>query len=392
MPATKLTILFERFLSKTCTADEKKELAELILSKEHDSFINDLLEELWMNTNGEEDITETKVEEIFRSILHPEVEAIPKVHRIHFQRSKWWAAAAILIMFGVGSYFLFLNKTKQPIGIAKTQEERFKNDVNPGGYKARLTLADGREIILDSATLGELAKQGGTAVINKEGQLVYQSNEKSNQVLYNTLSTSKGETYTTVLADGSKVWLNSASSIKYPVAFNGNERKVEITGEAYFEVAHDVSKPFTVSANGMDVQVLGTHFNINAYSDEALIKTTLLEGSVKVTKEGKVQLLSPGQQAQLNKAGEIKLLTNANTEQAIAWVSGVFDCNGQDISAIMRQVGRWYNVDIRIEPGVTNDKFAGRIPRTVSLTNLLKVLEMNGVTFTVEGKNIRVIK
>lgn len=381
-------LLFERYATKEAEIKEKEDLFTLIGTGEYNSLLDQLIEERWNGFIPEwvrENDTE-KAAIVFEAIMQRvKVRKITPYKRIT-------VAAAIILLIGFGSYFLLI-KNKQQSEIANTQQERFKNDVDPGKYKARLTLADGTVVVLDSAEARQLAKQGNTVVINKDGKIIYNTKgQPTGDVLYNTLSTARGETYATILADGTKVWLNSASSIKFPVAFAGKERRVVITGEAYFEVAHDASKPFHVEVNSMDVQVLGTHFNINSYSDEPVIKTTLVEGSVKVTNSGKSMMISPGQQIQLNANGQMNLIKDADVEQAVAWKNGLFDCNGLDITAIMRQIGRWYDMEVKLEPGLTQDKFIGRIPRTVTLANLLKVLELNGVKFTIDGKKITVMK
>lgn len=316
------------------------------------------------------------------------------VHEMPSWRTRgWWAvAASIVLALGFASYFLLFNNPKQEVARIVTEEQRFKNDVDPGQYKARLTLADGRTIILDSAALGELVKQGNTIVLNKKGQLVYKAGGNNSEVLYNTLSTAKGEMYATVLADGSKVWLNSVSSIKYPVAFTGKERRVEITGEAYFEIKHDSKMPFVVNVNGMEVHDLGTEFNINAYADEEVIKTTLVEGSAKVVKENNSQLLSPGQQLQLNTTGEMNLINNADIDEAVAWRSGRFLFKSIDIKNLMRQLTRWYDVDVNYET-VPVTRFNAKISRETPLSSILKALELTGeVRFRIEGKKVVVMR
>jgi ferric-dicitrate binding protein FerR (iron transport regulator) len=188
------------------------------------------------------------------------------------------------------------------------------------------------------------------------------------------------------------VWLDAASSIRYPTAFTGGQRSVDITGEAYFEVTRNTKMPFRVRIDSnTEVEVLGTHFNINAYENEEAIKTTLLEGAVKVIRSGNAKMLLPGQQAAVDRNGGIQLVENADVDAVVAWKEGFFDCDGLDIEAIMRQVGRWYDIDVRFDGGVTSDKFAGKIPRSASLVTLLKVLESSDVHFKVENKNITVM-
>ena len=300
------------------------------------------------------------------------------------------AAAVIIMMLGTGAYFLFGNKGKQD-EIAKTENNNSSNnDVAPGGNKATLQLADGSTIILDSAQNGTLSQQGNARVLKLDnGQLAYNASGTAKEVLYNTISTPRGGQYQLTLADGSKVWLNAASSIRFPASFTGSKRKVELTGEAYFEVAKNPAMPFTVSVNGMNVEVLGTHFNINSYADEDIIKTTLLEGAVKVTKGSVIAMLSPGQQAQLTSNGQIGVNKNIDVDEVMAWKNGKFQFGDKvDIGTIMRQIARWYDVDVEYK-GVFTKHFGGSISREVNISQVLKVLETTGdVKYKVEGRKV----
>jgi transmembrane sensor len=194
------------------------------------------------------------------------------------------------------------------------------------------------------------------------------------------------------LSDGSKIWLNSASSIRFPVAFNGSERVVEITGEAYFEVAKNPSKPFKVRLNGMEIEVLGTHFNINGYTDEPSIKTTLLEGSLRVTKGNAGVLLTPGQQARLIANGNIELIKNANTEEAVSWIDGYFNFKNASLQTVMRQLSRWYDMDVDFEDKQAQQYFTGDIDKSYNLTQVMKILERSQVRCRIVGKKIVVLR
>jgi transmembrane sensor len=299
-------------------------------------------------------------------------------------RWKKIVAAASVIALLISSYFIFFNPAKKEKIIAETKGAQ-RHDADPGTYKAKLTLSDGSSIILDNAAIGELTRQGGTTVINKDGRLVYTNTSNTKEELYNTLSTAKGETYTTTLSDGTKVWLNSASTIKFPVAFNGPGRKVEITGEAYFDVAHNAAKPFTVLANGTEVHDIGTEFNINAYSDEATIKVTLVEGLAKVN----LTMLVPGQQAQVNGTA-VNVIKNANVAEAIAWKTGFFSFSNADVQTVMRQLSRWYDVEISYEGSITKETFSGKIDRNLSLKNLLDGLTAARIHFRIDGKQLTI--
>jgi ferric-dicitrate binding protein FerR (iron transport regulator) len=302
-------------------------------------------------------------------------------------------AAAIMILLGAGTY-LWVIRTHENKTVAATQVQ---TDVLPGGNKAVLTLADGSTIILDSAKNGALAQQGNANIVKtNNGELAYTIlNEKPTEVLFNTLATPRGGQYQLVLPDGSKVWLNAASSIRYPTVFTGKERKVEIKGEAYFEVAHDKTKPFYVhfSAAGHEgaVQVLGTHFNVNAYEDEAMVKATLLEGSVKVIRDAASTMLKPGEQAVLSANSPLTIDHSPSIDQVMSWKNGQFYFSNSDIETIMRQMARWYDVEV-VYKNHPEDQYTVSLSRNVPVSKLLKYLELSGgVKFKIEGKKIVVM-
>lgn len=298
-------------------------------------------------------------------------------------------AAAVLLLIASGIVYYFLPSRNQP-GLAKQTIATPKNELVPGTNKAILTLSNNSIVILDDARTGKVAQQGNAEVTKlANGQLVYKSlNGKSIETVYNTLTTPRGGQFKLTLPDGSDVWLNAASSITYPTAFTGNERKVEITGEAYFEIAHNANKPFKVGLNGMEVKVLGTHFNINGYNDESNVKTTLLEGSISLSKGNAMALLKPGQQAQLAGNGKLSVVEKVDVEQVIAWKNGYFSFNRADLKSVMRQIARWYDVDIKYEGKIPDRQFGGKIDRNSKASEVLKVLEESKVHFRIEEKNI----
>ena len=305
---------------------------------------------------------------------------------------KWMAvAASIILLLSAGTY-LWINHRSE---IATTAPSK-KNDLSPGLDGAILTLADGRQIVLDSIHNGTLATQGNVSVTKlSNGQLAYHaSNEGSGTILYNTLTTPKGRKTSLLLADGTKVWLNAASSLRYPASFAGKERSVEITGEAYFEVAKNAAMPFVVKKTGTDyrIRVLGTSFNVNAYDDEEAITTTLLEGSVKIQKGMNGNALRPGQQALVaNGNDKIEILPDANIAQVMAWKNGIFRFDRADIHTVMRQIARWYDVEVEYKGNITQH-FGGTISRDVNVSQVFKMLEMTGaVKFTIEGRKIEVM-
>jgi len=308
-----------------------------------------------------------------------------------------YAAVAILIL-GFGGYFLFFNKSQKKITSTAKTETKVKNDIAPGTDKAMLTLANGSTIVLDNSRSGVIIQHEGTTVTNQGAQLEYNADgtraDINHAVTYHTLSTPRGGQYQLLLPDGSKAFLNAASSIRFPTAFTGKERTVEITGEAYFEVAKDVSKPFKVKVNTnegnqAEIQVLGTSFNINAYNDEPTINTTLLEGVVKISAGGKNNFLRPGQQAQLNENGEIKTIDGTDVNAAVAWKNGLLVFSQADIRAILRQISRWYNIDFEYKADLKVPKFYGEIPRHVTLSEVLKIIEINSkLQFIIEGNKV----
>lgn len=298
-------------------------------------------------------------------------------------------AASILLCLGLGlyEYTAHQNKTTTPI-VARTKVL----DLPPGSNQATLTLAGGRKIILTNSLKGQIAVQGNTTIqANAGGAIAYNAASQSETAIaYNTLSTTRGQQSPVplVLADGTKVWLNAASSITFPTAFNETNREVKITGEVYFEVLHNENKPpLRIIANGQVVQDIGTKFNINAYADEPVVKTTLLEGSVQLTAGGTTKTLKPGQQAKV-KGGAVKVINDADTEEAIAWHKGLFKFNDADIPSVMRQLSRWYDVDISYEGKVSDRQFSGKIYRNISALKVSDILSYNDIHFRIEGKKI----
>jgi len=300
-------------------------------------------------------------------------------------------AASILGVIILSAIFL-LNSRSTYIGKVEANNHKFKDDVAPGNTKATLTLADGSTIILNDAKNGTLAQQGASKVVKLDGKVLYDiASEKTKKVVYNTISTPKGGQYQLELPDGSLVWLNASSSIHFPTSFTEKDRRVEITGEAYFEVAKDASKPFIVSVNRSEVQVLGTHFNVNAYNDEEELRTTLLEGAVKFVDGNNTNLLQPGQQSQLAKNGMVKVVGNVDVDEVVAWKNGLFSFENAGIETIMRQLSRWYDVDIEYK-GKTDDIFVAEMSRNIKLSDALRALELTGrVKFEIEGRKIVVM-
>lgn len=308
-------------------------------------------------------------------------------------RYKWQAAAAILIMSIAGSY-LFFTQSTPPQSVTLSPLPQPPVDASPGTNRALLTLADGSSIALDSISNGAIAQQGGTRIFKSStGEVIYRASANaSSSITYNTISTPRGGQYQLRLPDGSQVWLNAASSITFPTAFTGDERAVKITGEAYFEIAKNPGKPFRVAFDDVHVEVLGTGFNINSYSDESSFKTTLLEGSVRIVKGEHRVLLNPGQQADVFPNGaaaqRITIHKDIDVQQVIAWKNGMFQFENTSFEAIMRQLARWYDMEVNYN-GMPAKHFGGTISRNVNLSQILKMLELAGeVKFRIEGKKI----
>ncbi len=308
------------------------------------------------------------------------------------------AALIFILLSGVIYYFIQPDNTaaQQPLVLSAPVPA---GDVAPGGNKAILTLDDGSVIILDSANNGILGEQGDVEVKKLDNGLVaYENNDDAlpaadEKIFYNTISTPRGGEYQITLSDGTKVWLNAASSIRFPTVFRGADRRVQITGEVYFEVAHNNAQPFKVSAAKSVIEVLGTHFNVNAYDDEVQVRASLLEGSVKVfaaddADQQQMKILKPGQQASMTKSGRIQVVKDMDTEEVMAWKNGLFVFKSTDLRSIMRQVARWYDVDIQYK-GNVGMQFTGQITRNNNVSKVLEMLELTEeVKFKVEGKNV----
>lgn len=315
--------------------------------------------------------------------------------RTPYLRRYWWSAAAALVLLIAGTwYFSGMQKQEQPAH----PEQPTIAEIQPGQEGAILTLADGTKVLLDTMGNGALAVQNGAALYLQNGQLEYKkAGEANEQETFNTLATPKGRQFRIVLPDGTVAWLNAASSIRYPTRFTKDIRRVDITGEVYFEAAPATEQgrrvPFLVNAdNRFEVEVLGTHFNVNAYEDEPLLNTTLLEGKVAVTGTRTKQkvVLEPGQQAslQLKPAAKELSVRKAATGKVMAWKNGVFDFEDARLDEVMRQLKRWYDIDVKYEAGVPDIEFVGKMTRDIPLNGLLIALEKSNVHFRLEGRTL----
>jgi transmembrane sensor len=383
--ADDISVLLLKYIKNELSAEDKEQLDAWI----NESEANRLLFEDVTNeeTFNREFIEFSRLWEQFeKNQLPPYVLPMPKKRRYGY----WYmAAASVILISAIGVYVFFNQGVKETVSKTTNTVQSYANDIAPGENKATLTLADGRKIILDTAAMGKLAQQGNTAVLNKEGQVVYSGAKlKEKEVLYNTLSTAKGQSYSVVLADGTKIWLNAASSVHFPLSFPGIDRVVEISGEAFFEVARSgEKKPFKVKVNGLEIEVLGTVFNVNAYAGEKGITTTLVEGKVRLSKGKATSVMEPGEQAELVETGDIKIKSNADIDKAVAWKNGLFVFRGDDVQTIMAQLSRWYDLQV-VYKGKVKGEFYGVINRNQPLSLVLEVLQQSDVHFQVENRTI----
>lgn len=379
MDIQKAKELLQKYQSGNYTSSEKE-----LVEKWYQRLV-DTGEFQW--EEGEENLRKLAIKEkLLEQLNHlPDTK---KVRVFVMPRLKWWAAASVILLLGIFSYFMFLNNRSDSGAIVKSSPAEVKA---PESNRAVITLSDGQKIYLDSAGNGALAVQGNVQLLKLPGgEIAYQtgSGQSENEIEYNTIVNPRGsKVVNMVLTDGSKVWLNAGSSLKYPVTFLGDQRKVTVEGEAYFEVAPNVLKPFFVRCGTIEVQVLGTHFNVNAFEDDDdNTKITLLEGSVKVRKGGESGLLEPGQQAQVNK--EIRVVSNIDIAQVMAWKNGYFQFDKASLQSFLKQISRWYDVDVVYEGNNKSREFVGEMERDLSLSTILEVLQMNNVEFTIENKKI----
>lgn len=396
-----LKVLLEKYVNDSLSGEERTALFQSLATAGNAELWKDLLREMSESQSPSAGYQKQEWEAVIQKILvrqagpdsrqsagHTEVRKITAGSR------RWWyaaAAAALLIMIGI-AVVMNLAPNRPERSIATGGRQVLPDDIAPGRNQAVLTLSGGQQIVLDSAANGLLTLQGNTKIMKlADGQLVYtDAGHAVSEMMYNTMSTPKGGQYRLTLPDGTAVWLNAASSITYPAAFDGNDRIVTITGEAYFEVAKDAARPFHVKAGETEVEVLGTHFNVNAYADEPGIAATLLEGSVRVVAGKTSGLLKPGQQARVQQQ-RIQVMNGVNLEQVVAWKNGYFQFDRTDIQTVMRQLSRWYDVEVVYEGPVPKDRFGGKLPRDAQASQVLRALEQTQVHFRIEEKKIIVM-
>lgn len=372
-------LLLDKYLAGKASAQETD-----LLMRYYNSFQE-------TNTPEPENLNESEV----RMLRHIQTNINNEPRTIPFFKKHWSKIAVAASIFIAAGTIILWPKTQVPTSLAKVETTPTKTNQEHG--KITLTLSDGKKIVIDNLPNGTIAQNGSLTITKQNGILVcnYNGNSDASSNNYNTLSVADGVQYQLVLPDKSRIWLNTASTLKFPSAFAANERKVKLSGEAYFEIAKDRRKPFRVNVepneddtDGALVEVLGTHFNINAYKDEETMQTTLLEGSVRITPISKTssrrqtKTLVPGQQALITtqKAANKKIdIRKANTKEVMAWKAGLFDFNNADIPTIMRKIARWYHVEVVYEGTVPHKIFTGTINRSLELQTVLKILEQSNI-------------
>ena len=390
---SRLDFLIRLYLSGRLSQEEYRELWTLLENHPEELLPDTAFEDLWVKSRSfTSNISDREWDEKMQLAMSRGASVMSAVKVVHAGdrgiRLRRIVAAAIMVGIIISTVFYFIKDDEHVMpDMAQKSNAR---EILPGGNKAVLTLSDGSSIDLGNAGNGKLANDGNTEILKKEdGRLDYQhAGQYQASIAFNTLQTPRGGQYQITLSDGSKVWLNAASSMRYPVRFSDQERRVEISGEAYFDIAKDSKRPFIVKINDMEVQVLGTQFNINGYQDESGIRTTLLEGAVQVTASGEEKKITPGQQAVYQKGQKLHISNEVNLEETVAWKDGHFQFENSDIRSVMRQLSRWYDMDVRYE-GEVKKHFIGGISREVNLSKVLSMLEQTGeVSFNIEGRTI----
>ena len=386
--------LAEKYIQNSCTPEETKELFDYFNKPSSNRILLDKIRAQFQLAMEEAPVIPEETSKRMAAQLMQDISGSQAASARRRRLVRWAAVAAVLLFLTASGYLLMEQQPATPVSFVEKQQDK-KSDIQPGGNRARLTLANGTVIVLDSTQNGMLTHQGGSRVLKMNGgKLAYSMTDQGNPqaVVYNTITTPRGGSYQLVLADGSKVWLNAASSLRFPTSFNGRARTVELKGEAYFEIAENKDRPFQVKAEQMRVAVLGTRFNVKAYPDEPFIQATLLQGAVNVMGAKNKLFLKPGQQAQLFKAGGAMHKQWTDTAVAVAWKNGGFSFDNTSIYDIMRQISRWYDVDIRYEDSV-QVRLNGHISRTADVAKVFKILALTReVRFEIQGRKIVVSK
>jgi transmembrane sensor len=388
---SRLQYLLHQYAGGNCSRVEETELFSLLNNAESNEaafVLTEILEQT--SPMPDKERRERLLKNIFNPLLQKSSGGPSKPGKIRtFTWQRIAVAATVILMISALSYFFLGVNTVKNNDVAKNTI--VTHDVKaPVVNRAMISFANGQKIYLDSTANGPLMKQAGVDIIKiTDGKIAYQG--VTTELVYNTLTNPRGsKTIDMTLADGSRMWLNAGSSVTYPIAFIDNKRQVSITGEAYFEVAHNAAKPFIVTKDGMNIEVLGTHFNVNAYDEEADTKVTLMEGSVKVYNEKSTLLIKPGEQADVNKNGTLFLNKKIDMDGIMAWKNGRFIFNNADIESVMRQVSNWYDVEVVYEGKISKETFSGVLNRNGNLTQIIPLLKEGGVKCKIEGKKLTV--
>ncbi len=402
----RLSFLLERYLNHTASKAELDELFNIISEEKYRKSIEAELHNKWMQQPENEQMKFDLLSEqdVLKDILTKnQADEILSPPKIHFFQKYWQRIAAAAVIILTAGIYYYSNTPRTDKSILAFTNDTATNIIKPGGQKAILTLADGSTIVLDDTFNGKLATEGNNNIIKRNGELIYDASNGSqthhnnnSEEIYNTMSTPKGGQYKLRLPDGSRVWLNAESTIKYPVVFNNKQRNVTISGEAYFEVITDKNRKFSVNVSGTVTEVLGTNFNVSGYTDEDAIKITLLQGAVKVAKpnaksNSDAKILKPGQQAGWNIKTEELTVHEADLDAVMAWKNGLFQFNGDDIVSIMKKISKWYDVEISYAGKIPQGHYNGIVSRSSDLQTVLKILEESGLHFNIEGKKLIVL-
>lgn len=382
------TNLFDRLLQGKLSPEEADELISLLAGDQPDPQAAELLEKYLQQPVTRPigpEIT-AALEARLPAILQRKQQPASRIP-LH-KRALLYSGSAAAIFSCVIGIWLWTHRKELPSSSGYHQPGRINRPAAGSTKNIVLTLDDGRAIMLDSIPGGFIARQNGAAVVLGNGSLAYNGNGTADKVSYNTITIPRGRQFQVLLPDGTRVWLDAASSMRYPTSFTGAERRVEIAGEAYFEVAKNPSLPFRVKIQGKpaEIEVLGTRFNVNAYGNEASINTTLVEGSVKISAGSDQVMIKPGQQAQV--ASRIKVLNKADMQKVMAWKEGVFDFEDAGLEEVMRQLERWYDIEVVYEKGIPPIEFVGKMGRDLSLQEVLRGLEVSEVHFSMQGRKL----
>jgi transmembrane sensor len=378
MSQERIAFLLKKKLDKTANDSEITELSQLFLEVDT-AELNAALRPIWEEYQASQHMPIDQSDELLEKILKSEKETA-KI--LPFSKQKAWlkyAAAAVLLFALAGSSYFFYSQNNH----TKTTLVKYKGDVAPGFEGAKLKLSDGRSIMIDSIKDGLVAIDGSVKIFKEQGRILYKG--ASEGIIYNEITTERGRQWSAVLPDGTTVWLNASSSLRYPLKFAENERLVEMQGEAAFKVVHNAAQPFRVKVAKQMIEDIGTEFNVKAYSDDAEVKTTLIEGSASITTTHSKTVIKAGELSSIDVLTQKNTMSKADLDIASAWRNGLFSFKDADIKTVMKDIARWYNVEVKYEGKVSElPDFSGKMGRNLSLKQVMKVLSIMGVQFRIE--------